>query len=318
MSSRASIAAGSVSGAASRSASRRAPPAVTVRSMAASSEPCRSPASAARELEIAPRRGIDLHDRAGGEAPRVPPAAAGAPSCVSLEIVDQGAAGGDLGPREAAEAIERRDREEPAPAAGARPRCRSAPPAAATAAVRYSASSPASSACWNRRSGSRISLGSSRASAAGELGRPQRLHREIAGRDIGPGERPCAPPAIGDRREEIVARASSSVSSVSVPGRHQAHHLAPDHRFGAALLGLGRVFDLLADRDPEALADQLGEIALGGMHRHAAHRDVLAVDACRAWSARCRAPRPPSPHPRRTARRNRPCGRTADSRDAPP
>ena len=78
-------------------------------------------------------------------------------------------------------------------------------------------------------------------------------------------------------------------------GRDDAHHVAPDHGLGAALLGLGRVLHLLADGDLEALADQLGEIGLGRMHRHAAHgmsppsclpRLVSAMaSAAAAWTA---------------------------------
>ena len=57
----------------------------------------------------------------------------------------------------------------------------------------------------------------------------------------------------------------------------------------AALLRLGRILGLLAHRDAEARRDQLVQILVRAHHRHAAHRDVGAVDACRAWSARCRA-----------------------------
>src|SRR3712207_7823154 len=46
-------------------------------------------------------------------------------------------------------------------------------------------------------------------------------------------------------------------------------------RSTAALPGLGRVLELLADRDPEALADQPVQVELGVVHRHAAHRHVL-------------------------------------------
>jgi len=56
-----------------------------------------------------------------------------------------------------------------------------------------------------------------------------------------------------------------------------AHHIAPHHRLGAALLRLGRILELLADRHLEALADQLGEIAFGGMDGYAAHGDVAAI-----------------------------------------
>ena len=56
--------------------------------------------------------------------------------------------------------------------------------------------------------------------------------------------------------------------------RHQAHHLAANHGFAAALAGLGRVLDLLADGDAVALADQPVQIILGALDRHAAHGDI--------------------------------------------
>ncbi len=59
-------------------------------------------------------------------------------------------------------------------------------------------------------------------------------------------------------------------------GGNQAHHVAAHHRLGTALPGLGGILDLLADRDPVAGGDQALEIVVGGMDRHAAHRDVLA------------------------------------------
>ena len=59
--------------------------------------------------------------------------------------------------------------------------------------------------------------------------------------------------------------------------RHQAHHLAADHGFAAALAGLGRVLDLLANGDAVALADQPIQIILGALDRHAAHGDVHAL-----------------------------------------
>src|SRR3712207_6869047 len=44
----------------------------------------------------------------------------------------------------------------------------------------------------------------------------------------------------------------------------------------AALLGFGGVLHLLAESDLEAGADQLGQIGLGRVGRHAAHGDRLA------------------------------------------
>ena len=85
------------------------------------------------------------------------------------------------------------------------------------------------------------------------------------------------PARLGERGQVIVAARVEQAVLGQGARRDDAHHVAPDHRLGAALLGLGRILDLLADRDLEALADQLGEIALGGVHRHAAHRDVVAL-----------------------------------------
>jgi hypothetical protein len=58
--------------------------------------------------------------------------------------------------------------------------------------------------------------------------------------------------------------------------RDQPGHVAPHHRFRAAFLGFRRILGLLADRDPEPERDQLLQIIVGRMHRHAAHRDILA------------------------------------------
>ena len=59
-------------------------------------------------------------------------------------------------------------------------------------------------------------------------------------------------------------------------GRDQAHHVAPHHALGAALLRLGRVLELLAHRDAVAERDQAVQIFVGALDRHAAHRDVAA------------------------------------------
>jgi hypothetical protein len=59
-------------------------------------------------------------------------------------------------------------------------------------------------------------------------------------------------------------------------GRDEAYHLAPDDRLGAAPSGLRRILHLLADRHTKTLADQLLQIGVGGVHGHAAHRNVLA------------------------------------------
>ena len=59
--------------------------------------------------------------------------------------------------------------------------------------------------------------------------------------------------------------------------RDEADHVAPHHGFRAALPGLGRVLELLTHSDAVALGDQALEVVVSGAHRHAAHRDVLAL-----------------------------------------
>ena len=56
---------------------------------------------------------------------------------------------------------------------------------------------------------------------------------------------------------------------------NEADHVAPHHGLRSPLARLGRILDLLAHRDAMALRDQALEIFVGGMDRHAAHRDVL-------------------------------------------
>ena len=105
-SSRAAIAAGSVSGAARCSARSRAPAPVTVRSIVASRLPLRSPASVCGQFEIAPRRRVDLHDRAGGEPARRLQQRQRA-LLGQRDVIDERAGGGELGAAEAAEPVER-------------------------------------------------------------------------------------------------------------------------------------------------------------------------------------------------------------------
>ncbi|MCY1236360.1 hypothetical protein D9M72_490110 [compost metagenome] len=110
--------------------------------------------------------------------------------------------------------------------------------------------------------------------AFGGLGQP-----EDASGDIDPGKRVSGFGAALDARQrhQIVGfRRRQQFLFGDRARRHQAHDVAAHHRFAAALLGLRRVFDLLADCDAEAEADQLLQIIVGGMHRHAAHRNFLS------------------------------------------
>ena len=98
-------------------------------------------------------------------------------------------------------------------------------------------------------------------------------------------------------------------------GRYQPHHVAPHDAFRAALLRLGRVLQLFADGDAVAERDQPVQIFVGADRPARRTSGCPGRDACRAWSARCRARARRSRRPRRTSRRNRPSGRTAGSPD---
>ncbi len=79
-----------------------------------------------------------------------------------------------------------------------------------------------------------------------------------------------------DRQQIVVAPRVEQRVLGQRAGRDQPHDVAPHHALAAALLRLGRVLDLLADRDAMAERDQAVQIFVGAMDRHAAHRDVAA------------------------------------------
>src|SRR5206468_6025713 len=54
-------------------------------------------------------------------------------------------------------------------------------------------------------------------------------------------------------------------------------HRAPDQRLAAAFLGIACVFDLIAERHLEPLADKTGQIGFMTMRGHPAHRNLNAV-----------------------------------------
>ena len=102
--------------------------------------------------------------------------------------------------------------------------------------------------------------------------------KALAGRHIGPGQREIgfAVPHHGKRGEKIGGARVEVIVFGQRASCDQAHDFAFDHRFGAALFGFGGVFHLLADGDAMAQLDQLVEIVIGRMDRHAAHADVFA------------------------------------------
>ena len=128
---------------------------------------------------------------------------------------------------------------------------------------------------------------------------------------------PISPPASAMPARYLCRRASSSPSSVRVPAVTTPDDRPAYRPLGAAPPRLGRILDLVADRDLEPGADQPGA---DRFRRCAPARRTSGCRrrrAGRAWSARYRAPAPPRPHPRRTARRNPPSGRTTGSRGSP-
>ena len=101
-------------------------------------------------------------------------------------------------------------------------------------------------------------------------------HLDLAGRQLNRRDRRLAG-AQGDGGQAVgAARVEQAVLGQGA-GRDHPHHIAADDGFGAALPRLGRILHLLADGDLEAGADQLGQIGLGGVHRHPGHGDGLAA-----------------------------------------
>ena len=108
-------------------------------------------------------------------------------------------------------------------------------------------------------------------------------HAKFAGRNVEIGERKQRR-RVGrggarahDRRQIIVAPRIEQRVFGERAGGDQPDHVARDDALCAALLCLRRVFGLLAHRDAEARRDQLVQIFVRAHHRHAAHRDVRAL-----------------------------------------
>ena len=123
------------------------------------------PVEPAHQLEIAPRRRIDLHRAVGALAPRRRQRRPLA-GLRELDIVEQRAAGRDLGAREGAEAVEHRDVERRLQPLAGIVASRSAPRAAASAPRSIPRAPPSTRSRASRRSGTSSSPGASRASAA--------------------------------------------------------------------------------------------------------------------------------------------------------
>jgi hypothetical protein len=191
-----------------------------------------------------------------------------------LDVVEQRAAGRDLGAREGAEAVERRDLEGRLQAlagivaveARRGQRRQDGIPLFQRGLHRLARQQPVGHQKLARRQPRQ---------GGGKLARFQRLGGEVGGREVEPGQRQLAL-RLGDGGEVIVAARIEQGVFGQGAGRDDTDHGALDHRLGATLLGLGGVLDLLADRDLEALPDQARQVGLVAVHRHAAHPDVFA------------------------------------------
>ena len=201
-----------------------------------------------------------------------------------LDIGERRGRGDSLGAREAAEAVERGDAEVARDAA----RRRVAPiEQARRLRRRRLRRAHARTRLQRRRRGRRRRRRSARAGRSRKMSASSRSASvsatpELAGRNVDPGERagspPSPPPLRAATRHQVVdcRPASSSASSVSVPGvtRRTTSRLTTDlaPRFLAS--AGSSICSQTATRMPER--DQLLQIVVGGMDRHAAHRDVGA------------------------------------------
>ena len=225
----------------------------------------------ARQLEASPGRGVDLHRFRPGFT--FGPAQQGqAPLLGCIEVVHKCAHRRQLGARESPEGVKRCDGEQPLQFFGCSRTVEGHGGKARRGAAKISH-------CFgqNRRRCVRnqhLARGQPRKLGSDGDGR-QRHHPEVAGRYVDPGQRRFAP-YVRKRGEVVVAPCLEKAVFGQRAGRHQPHDAPPHDRLGPALLRLGRVLELLADRDPEALADQRQQVAFRGVDRHAAHRDILA------------------------------------------
>ena len=259
-----------------------APAAVTVMSIADEQAAALLARKRAGEFEIGARRRIDQHGRVRLFAPRRAQKRH-APDLGQHDIVEEAAEAAISARVKAAEAVERRDREMLLQPALAGKRCRSGWRAAASRRRRSCCedlrAAPARRAAHRQR---RFRSGSRRARSAARRSRAGRHHRELAGRNIGPGERQfavaLAPAPVP--RDNCAGCDSRSESSVSVPGVTSRTTSRRTTDLAPRLLGFGRILHLLADGDPVAHG---GSAAADSHRRHGPARrtsECPRPDAC--------------------------------------
>lgn len=232
----------------------------------------------AGQFEIGAGRRVDQHGRAHALADRRRQRRAGA-ELGALDIGERGGGSRDLGAAEGAEGVERGDAEEfleaalarggIKPLAGQRRHGRGdiAPefPELGIVMDRVGADDLARlQAC--ELDGKAALVGFEHGEAAG---------RDVHGRDA-VGIDFVREPAPGDGDQQARPAGVEQALLGDRARGDQANDIALHHRFGAALLGLGRVLGLLANGDAVAGGDQLLQIVVGAFDRDAAHGDVLA------------------------------------------
>ena len=122
-------------------------------------------------------------------------------------------------------------------------------------------------------SGAMISAGERRASVGGELGWRAGAGGKGAGRQVAPARGRASRAAGGDGGEPIGALGLEQVALGQRARRDDAGDGAGDDALARPFAGFGGVLDLFGDGDAVAALDQAGEIGVGGMDGHAAHRD---------------------------------------------
>ncbi len=226
-----------------------------------------------RELQIAAGGGVDAHHPLGGDAPwRFQTRQ------MSLlgeqQIVQESAGGGQFGPAEGTQAFEGGEAE------------MLAQPSFAMEAVEADAGGvveplpPLLELGGYRRIRRQAGRGEDlpgidARQQARQIGGIAGFGEEIAGRHVDPGHRRPLPQPRQRRQVVVAPRVEQTILGQGAGGDHP-YHVTCHQRLAAALAGLGRILELLADGDLEAFADQPLQIELGTVHRHPAHGDVHA------------------------------------------
>ena len=223
------------------------------------------------QFQVAAGRGVDLHGSVGRFALGF--AQEGQFALLrDVEVIDDGAHGRDLGPGEGAESIQRGHFEEPAKPI-------MCPGAVEGPARQRGQGNPEIRDCFSVIT---LLIVGHQQFGRGEAGqfrakthRGQGHHVKRAGRDINPGQRPFVA-HNGECGEEIVPARIQQRFLGQGAGCDEAHDIAFDDGFGAALLRLFGGFHLFAHGDAEPLANEGQQVVFRRMHGHAAHRDILA------------------------------------------